>query len=98
VDRLGPIIWVWALFLGSALPAAVATLLGRHRIEFILIPLFTVALVAANVNVWFTVVTVDSTMMARACASSALVCLLAVRWFSLNRINKAPAPWIRTER
>lgn len=91
-DRLGAVLWIWALFMASALPAAVATLLGRHRIEYILIPLFTVALAVANVNAWVTA-TADPTVMARACASSALVCLLAVRWISLNRMNRTPFPW-----
>lgn len=91
-DRLGMLLWIWALFMATALPAAVATLLGRHRIEFILIPLFTVALLVANVNAWVTVTT-DPTVMARACASSALVCLLVVRWLALNRMNQTPFPW-----
>lgn len=91
-DRLGWALWVWVFFMGTALPAAVATLMGRHRVEYILIPLFTVALAVANLNAWFNV-TYDPTIMARACASSALICLLAVRWIGLNRMNRTPFPW-----
>lgn len=90
-------IWVWALFMATAFPAALATLMGRHRVEFMLIPLFTFALAAANVSVWYTTVTIDNTLMARACASSALICLLTVRWFTLNRMNKIPPPWTLIE-
>lgn len=88
----GAVVWVWAGFMATALPAAVATMLGRHRVEYILIPLFTVALLVANLNAWYNV-SIDPTIMARACASSALVCLLVVRWIGLNRLNRTPFPW-----
>lgn len=91
-ERLGLVMWIWVGFMATAVPAAVATLMGRHRIEFILIPLFTVALAVANLNAWVNV-TYDPTIMARACASSALICLLCVRWIGLNRLNRTPFPW-----
>jgi hypothetical protein len=98
VDRLGVLVWIWALFMVTALPAAAATLLARHRVEFILIPFFTTALLVANVSVWFNTVSDDPTLIARASASSALLCLLCVRWLALNRLNRTNGIWTRTER
>lgn len=96
-ERLGPLVWVWALFMLTAFPAAVATLLARHRIEFILIPFFTTALLVANVSVWFNTISDDPTLIARASASSALLCLLCVRWLALVRLNRVNGVWTQIE-
>ena len=96
--RLGAMVIVWAIFMAAAVPAAIATFAGRHRIEYILLPLFTVALLVANVNAWYNVTTIDPTIAARACASSALICLLVLRWLQLNRLNKVHELWTRIER
>lgn len=92
----GAMLWVWSLFMMTAFPAAVATLMARHRVEFILIPFFTTALLVANVNVWFNTVYADPTLMARASASSALLSLLCVRWLALNRLNRSSGLWTLT--
>lgn len=96
--RLGLLIYVWAAFMATAFAAAVATLMGRYRVEYVLLPLFTFALLVANVNAWYNVTTIDPTIAARACASSALVCLLAYRWFGLNRLSRVHELWTRIER
>lgn len=96
LDTVGSLLWPWAAFMATAVPAAIATLYARHRIEYILLPLFTVALAAGVVAAWFTA-QVDPTVMARASASSALVCLLVVRWMSLNRLNEV-GKWTKTRR
>lgn len=89
---------VWAGFMITALPAAWATWQERHHIEFVLLPLFGSALLVALINTWIRAGE-DPTLIGRACASSALLCLFAVRLHSLHRISKIdPPPWTTTER
>jgi hypothetical protein len=88
--QLGFVALVWILFMLSGVPAAVSTILGFYRLEYVLLPCFGGALLTANVLTWFTAlfVTHDVTVLPRACASSALVFLLAWRWRQINRLIK----------
>lgn len=95
-NRLGLVSVIWSLFILTAVPAAVAALLGRFRIEAILLPLFSSALLVAVVNAWFNTVPDDPTAFSRTCIASALVCACGIRWIQLHRVMKAE-PWITTE-
>lgn len=95
-NRLGVVAFIWSLFTLTAIPAAIAALMGRYRIEAILLPLFGSALLVAVVNAWFNTVPDDPTAFPRVCLSSALLCACGVRWSQLHRIMKAE-PWITTE-
>jgi hypothetical protein len=88
--QLGFIAVIWALFMLAGVPAAVATILGLYRYEYVLLPCFTGALLMANVLVWFNIlfVTTSTEAIPRACASSALVLLLYWRWRQINRLMR----------
>lgn len=96
--RLGIASIVWAIFMLTALPAAVATWCGRYRIEAILLPLFGSALLVALINTWVRA-TDDPTLIGRASASTALLCLFVARLINLHRITKVTPPsWTTTGR
>lgn len=95
-NRLGLVAIVWSLFILTAIPAAIASLLGRYRLEVILLPLFTAALLVAVVNGWVNTVPDDPTTFPRFSISSALILFCWLRWTQLHRIMKAD-PWITTE-
>lgn len=91
--------WVWSLFMLTALVAAVATLRGRYRVEYIVLPLFGVALLVAIVAAWVHFgFDPDWQRAARAASASALVFFLAARHTNLRRIVKAVKahePWTK---
>lgn len=76
---------VWGLFMATSLAAVPLTLLERYRAEFILLPLFSSALAVALFAAWARV-GVDPLVLPRAAASTALLCFLAARFFSLRRV------------
>lgn len=96
-NRLGTVALVWSLFILTSIPAAVASLLGRYRVEVVCIPMFASALAVAVINAWVTSVPDDVTTFPRAAISSALVLFCWLRWSQLHRIMKADT-WITTER
>lgn len=87
---------VWALFIMTGFPAAIAALMGRYRVEYVLLPLFTAALLVANVYAWYRFgwVTHDIDVVPRLCISTALMFLLAVRARTLHRLIKV-LKWTR---
>lgn len=95
-NRLGIVAFIWSVFILTAIPAAIASLVGRYRVEVILLPLFSSALLVAVLNAWFSAVQDDITVFPRVCISSALVLFCWLRWSQLHRIMKAD-PWITTE-
>lgn len=88
---------VWGLFLLTSLPAALATMYGRWRVEYILLPLFGSGLAVAIVSAWFKVASGDLLHMPRTSIATALLGLLVVRIFALHRVTKAAKSWIPTE-
>lgn len=99
--HLGWVGVLWGAFIFTALPAAVAVLLGRWRLEAVLLPLFGSAFVIAILNVLIRIFDGDSdgsdvTLVPRALTALALMCSLVVRGLQLHRILKAE-PWITTE-
>ena len=76
---------IWALFMATSLAAVPLTLLERYRAEFILLPLFGSALAVALMVAWLRVGE-DPLVLPRAAASTALLCFLAARFFSLRRV------------
>jgi hypothetical protein len=86
--QLGFVSVVWALFMLSGVPAAVCTLLGNYRLEYVLLPCFTAALLVANLLVWASILFggADDSAIPRACTASALVLMLAWRWRTLHRL------------
>lgn len=93
---LGVVSLVWGLMMITAIPAAVAVLWGRYRIEAVLLPLFGAALAVSIVNAWVRVfIEGQDDITGRAAVASALLCLLVVRGIQLHRIVKAE-PWITT--
>lgn len=94
-NRLGAAAVVWSLFILTSLPAAVASLMGRYRVEYVLLPLFGTALLVATINAWWNIITSGRTdVIARAAVASALVCLFITRMITLHRVNKAEPSWI----
>lgn len=90
--------FIWAAFMITALPAAVAVYMGRWRLESVLLPLFGSAFTIAILNVvirLFDGEPDESTLAPRALTALALMCLLVVRGLQLHRILKAE-PWITT--
>jgi uncharacterized PurR-regulated membrane protein YhhQ (DUF165 family) len=90
---------VWGAFMFTALPCAVAVLIGRWRAEAVLLPLFGSAFVIAILNVLIRIFDGepdDASLVPRALTALALMCSLAVRSLQLHRILKAE-PWITTE-
>lgn len=95
--------WVWSVLLATALPAAVATWKGRWRVEYVVMPLFGVALAVAVVWSGWNLgaqalggFPVDWQKAARAASAAALCCLLAARYANLRRLVKAVKahePW-----
>jgi hypothetical protein len=97
-NRLGLVSAIWSGFILTAVPASIAVLLGRYRIESILLPLFGSAIAVAMISVWGRVLlNAESDLIARAALGTGLLCLLVVRGLQLHRIIKAE-PWITTER
>jgi hypothetical protein len=99
VDQFGWVVVIWSLFMATALPAAVAVILGRWRLESVLIPLFGSAFTIAAFNVLIRVFdgsTDDPSLIPRTLTALALQSLLVVRGLQLHRILKAE-PWITTE-
>jgi hypothetical protein len=95
---LGAATVLWSLFLISAIPAAAATLFGRWRVEFILLPLFSSGLAVACVPSWIAVfVHDDIARLPRTAVATALLCLLVVRIFSLRRVTKVAEQWTSTK-
>lgn len=76
---------IWGLFMATSLAAVPLTLLERYRAEFILLPLFGSALAVALLVTWARIGE-DPLVLPRAAASTALLCFLAARFFSLRRI------------
>lgn len=94
---LGVITLTWGLMMLTALPAAVAVLWGRYRVESVLLPLFGSALAVSILNAWVRVfLEGQDDVTGRAAVASALFCLLVVRGLQLHRIVKAE-PWITTK-
>lgn len=94
-SRMGVASVVWSLFMMTAIPAAVATLMGRYQVEAVLLWLFGSALLVALVNTWARAFTDDPVLIGRAAPATALLCLFVARLLSLHRITKAP-PWTAT--
>lgn len=96
--RLGAVAIVWSLFILCSLPAAVATLFGRYRIEYCLLPLFGSALTVAVISTWWNVLTLHQMdLVPRVCISTALVFLFAVRHLGLREVMKVELPWTPTK-
>lgn len=95
-ERLGPAAVIWALFLLTSLPAAVATLFGRWRVEYILLPLFGSGLAVAIVSAWINVASGDLLRIPRTSVATALLCMFVVRVFTLHRVTKVAKTWIPT--
>ena len=87
-QQLGFVAFVWAAFMLCGVPAAISTILGNYRYEYVLLPCFASALLVANLLVWATIWfgVADETAIPRACASSALVLMLVWRWRTLHRL------------
>ena len=87
-DQIGAAAVAWSIAMLMAIPAAMGSFTGRYRIEYAALPMFTVSLFVANVAVWINIIfaTADTTVVPRACASSALIFLLAWRWRQLHRL------------
>lgn len=99
MEKLSWIGWLWAAFMFTALPAAVAVAVGRWRLESVLLPLFGSAFALGILNVYIRVFdgeVDDPSLAPRAFTASALMCLLVVRGLQLHRILKAE-PWITTD-
>jgi hypothetical protein len=95
---LGKVTIVWAGFILTAFPAAIAVYWGRYRLESILLPLFGSALAASAINAWSKVfMDHNEELIGRSSIASALICLLVVRGLQLHRIVKAE-PWITASR
>lgn len=93
---------VWSGFLGTALVAALATLRGRWRVEYVLMPLFGIALgVAVLAGCWGVGAgvlegVIDWQKAARLASAAALLALLIARYSNLRRLVravKAHEPW-----
>lgn len=94
---------VWAALLGTSLIGAVSTWKGRWRVEYVVMPLFGVALAVAVVwGAWnlgaqaLLGFEVDWQRAARVASAAALCCLLAARYANLRRLVKAVKahePW-----
>ena len=80
---------LWAVFMITAVPAAVAAFYGRYIVEYVLLPFFGVALLLAIGIAWFFVIN-DPTLLPRLAASSALWLLLLNRFLILNRVLRVP--------
>lgn len=80
---------IWAVFILTAVPAAVAAFLGRYIVEYALLPFFGIALLLAIGIAWFFVIN-DPTLLPRLAASSALWFLLLNRFLILNRVLRVP--------
>jgi hypothetical protein len=76
---------VWGLFMATSLAAVPVTLMERYRAEFILLPLFGSALAVALFSAWARLGD-DPLVLPRAAASTALLCFLVARFFSLRRV------------
>ena len=86
---------IWGLFLLTSLPAAVATLFGRWRVEYMMLPLFGSGLAVAIVSAWIYVArSGDLLTMPRTSIATALLCLLVVRILALHRVTKVAESWI----
>lgn len=87
-DALGVIMTVvWAAFIMSSLLCVPAAILGRYRVEYVLIPFFTTALAVAVISTWFHTAE-DPSITARACTATALVLTFSLRYASLSRLLK----------
>lgn len=85
--QLGYVAIIWAVFMLTGIPAAIATILGQYRYEYAMLPCFTSALLVANLLAWSAIIAGgDDTAIPRACVSSALVLMLSWRWRSLHRL------------
>lgn len=78
---------IWACFLLAALPAALATILGRYRAEYACLPWFAGALVLAVIWEWLRVAHGFSSPP-RSLINTALSCLFIVRFISLHQLVK----------
>ena len=87
---------VWSVFLLTSLPAAVATLYGRWRVEYMMLPLFGSGLAVAIVSAWIRAGSGDSRLIPSTSIATALLFLLVVRIFALHRITKAAKEWTPT--
>jgi hypothetical protein len=76
---------IWSVFILSAVFCIPGAILGRYRVEYALLPLFTAALLVAVLAIWFHAGD-DSFLVPRASASSALICLFIARWGALHKI------------
>lgn len=89
---------IWSLFMSSSLVAVYATLRGKYRVEYVVLPLFTVALLVAVITGWAGVWgdPPDWQKAARVVSATALVFFLIARYSILRRIVravKAREPW-----
>jgi len=78
---------IWACFLLAAFPAAVATLAGRYRPEYMFLPWFAGALILAVIWEWFRVAHGFGSAP-RSLINTALSCLFIVRFISLHQLVK----------
>lgn len=82
---------IWALFMVTALPTAVSVLMGRYRLEAVLLPVFSSALGVAIINVFIRVLSGEVDLAARGFIAAACFSFLVVRGLQLHRITKAEA-------
>lgn len=79
---------IWSAFIMSSLLCVPAALNGKFKVEYLLIPFFTTALIVSVVSLWFHT-TEDPTLVARACTATALILSFSLRYFRLHRLIKA---------
>jgi hypothetical protein len=89
---------VWSAFMSTAGVAAYATLNGKYRVEYVVLPLFGVALLIALVVGWAGVWgdAPDWQRATRATSATALLFFLLARYVNLRKIVqavKAFEPW-----
>jgi hypothetical protein len=81
-------VYTWSAFILSSILCVPATILGKWRVEYLLIPFFTTALIVAVVSVWLRAGG-DPLAIPRACTATALIFAFIARFMTLNRIVNA---------
>ena len=88
-DVLGWAIWIWGLFISTALIAMWATLRGKYIVEFSFLPVFAGALAVANIVSWVNAMG-GADVVPRSAVATALLCGFAARAVVLWHIVEAP--------